>query len=420
MAELEAWRKYPAEGEVVQADEQTSYRLDHPSFQNVHRTTFAKGVITDVEKVTDDPMDVKSMVKVKIEGYEESDFIPIFYHPKKQYWDDDEHQAIDYDAENKYFHKAWMSYRIGDEAVVLMQAAKDSKKLVAKFVVGFVDDYPRLGEMLARFDYDGIAGGHYFFYMLHFLSVFGDYHYYGDLYRDGESSFNVEQTGIGDDPLYLTVEKPITQTLSEIVITERWVASGSALTQWAVCYETYDYYKRYYEVDNYYTNILEYKVGPVTYKLEIESYDYIETVTYQLYGFLGTFPDNLPNYGNFNGGNPMSVGYDEYCDCPCSLSVRCIGLTVPFGTAIPCGAGTGSVEYSENDVITSINVYAKTKESDEYVKQTALTSFMNLWLQWEDQPDIGSIIVKTRPHTKEELIDAGLLRKDGTLPEPEE
>jgi len=126
-----------------------SWRLDHPDFGDVGKTTFAKGVISDFQKISDDPLKVKSLVKVDVEGYGESGYIPLFYHPKAQYWDNDDALATDYNEENGFFEKAWMSFRAGDEVVVLFRAR------VPYAVIGFVDGKPRIGENIIRFQVGG-------------------------------------------------------------------------------------------------------------------------------------------------------------------------------------------------------------------------------------------------------------------------
>src|SRR5208337_97263 len=64
-----------------------SWRLNHNDVRDVGQITYAKGAITDFKQVSDDPIQVVSQVKVQIEGLPESDYIPIFYHPKAKFWD---------------------------------------------------------------------------------------------------------------------------------------------------------------------------------------------------------------------------------------------------------------------------------------------------------------------------------------------
>jgi hypothetical protein len=129
-----------------------SLRIDHEDLGEVCKTTYAKGVIKDFKKVRDDPLEVKSLVKVEVEGVGESDFIPLFYHPKPQYWDDKEHQATDYNEEEQYFEKAWMSFRGDDEVVVILREGKP----VA--VLGFADGKPRIGEDIVKVQVESYEG----------------------------------------------------------------------------------------------------------------------------------------------------------------------------------------------------------------------------------------------------------------------
>lgn len=130
---MEVFEKYPA-----------SRRLDHPTFGDVCKTTYAVGVITDFEKIQDDPIQVKSRVKVKIGDGEESDFIPLFFNPKALYWDGDGVLAQDFDEEMGAFKQAWQSFRGGDEVAVML------KEGVPVAVMGFADGVPRIGEDIGK------------------------------------------------------------------------------------------------------------------------------------------------------------------------------------------------------------------------------------------------------------------------------
>ena len=144
---MEVFEKYP-----------NSWRVDHPDFGDVAKTTFAKGVITDFEKVNDNPLVVKSRVKVQVEGAEESDFIPIFFCPKKKYWDSDPSldDAQDFNQDGGYFEGAWMSFRVDDEVAVMLQKGNP----VA--VLGFADGEPKVGEAIIKvggYSYGGSSVG---------------------------------------------------------------------------------------------------------------------------------------------------------------------------------------------------------------------------------------------------------------------
>ena len=133
MADLITFEKHP-----------DSWRVDHPNYGDVAKTTYAVGKITDFEVVSFYRIRVRSMVKVSGD-WGESDYLPLFYHPKPQFWDDPKNGklATDYNA-GGYFEKAWMSFRIGDEVKVML------KEGVPAAVVGFADGVPRIGENLIR------------------------------------------------------------------------------------------------------------------------------------------------------------------------------------------------------------------------------------------------------------------------------
>jgi hypothetical protein len=134
--EMELIEKYPA-----------SWRADHPNFGDVVKTTFAKGVISDFKKISDDPIEVESLIKVTGD-WGESDYLPILFCPKKLYWDNDDALATDYNEESGFFEKAWMSFRGDDEVAVML------KEGVPVAVLAFADAVPRIGEDIVQFDCD--------------------------------------------------------------------------------------------------------------------------------------------------------------------------------------------------------------------------------------------------------------------------
>jgi hypothetical protein len=128
-----------------------SFRLNLADFGVVYKATFAKGIVSDFQKTQDDPLTVVSMVKVKGDAWGESDFIPLFYCPKKDFWDTLDHQAQDLNQDKLYYENAWMSFRAGDEVKVMLKEG-------APFaVLGFLKDGPRIGEDIFKFNYE-IAG----------------------------------------------------------------------------------------------------------------------------------------------------------------------------------------------------------------------------------------------------------------------
>lgn len=134
--------------EIIESEEgSNSFRIKHPDFGDVYKTVYRKGIIKELKKVQDDPITFESLAKVEIEGQETEDYLPLFYHPKKQYWDDDHHQATDFNEELRYFERAWMSFRPGDEVVVMLQENKPV------LIIGFADATPKVGENIIRMEF---------------------------------------------------------------------------------------------------------------------------------------------------------------------------------------------------------------------------------------------------------------------------
>ena len=141
--EMEVFEKYP-----------DSRRLDHSNFGDVAKTTFAKGIISDFK--VDDPTDIAGTIYslVKVTGdWGESEFIPIFFNPKKAYWDGTGVLATDFDEETGAFKRAWMSFRGDDEVAVML------KEGVPVAIMGFADGVPRIGEnyAVAKYNNDAVA-----------------------------------------------------------------------------------------------------------------------------------------------------------------------------------------------------------------------------------------------------------------------
>lgn len=152
MAVLTVYQKYPLPNEDQSGAK--SMRLNHPDYANVVRCPYAEGVISDIKKTGNNPITVQSQVKVTIDGTE-SDWLPLYYHPKAKYWDGagtpPSPMATDYNQADKYFERAWMSFRIGDEVAVILQASLENEKPTAVAAVAFADGVPRIGEDLIQF-----------------------------------------------------------------------------------------------------------------------------------------------------------------------------------------------------------------------------------------------------------------------------
>jgi hypothetical protein len=198
-------------------------RLDFPDFSSVCKTTFAKGVITefkeseaepetlqwfervyetvwpyghtDTDFENDDIAAIVSMVKVEIEGVGESEFIPLFYHPKAEFWDDEDPRlsepvlATDFDEEQGCFKQAWQSFRVDDEVAVML------KEGVPVAVIGFAD-------AIFQMEYDTLDGAKRIYQWQPGLRGEPDNEGKGQPYGD----FNVENKGPDDLALGLKKE----------------------------------------------------------------------------------------------------------------------------------------------------------------------------------------------------------------------
>jgi hypothetical protein len=86
MADLNIFEKYPG-----------SWRIDHPDFGDVCKTTFAKGIITAFYAANgDNPLVVKDVCDLTIDGQEFKE-VPIFYHSPKDYIENWKQNALQTD-----------------------------------------------------------------------------------------------------------------------------------------------------------------------------------------------------------------------------------------------------------------------------------------------------------------------------------
>lgn len=106
------------------------------------------GTIVDFYVTSTDPFKVISLVKVYIEDYGITDWIPLNYEPLPQYWDTGEHLATDFNEEEGYYENAWMSFRCGDVVIV---GTINHEPIC---VLAFADGAFRVGENIFNFDID--------------------------------------------------------------------------------------------------------------------------------------------------------------------------------------------------------------------------------------------------------------------------
>ena len=423
MADLTVRQKYPLPDEP-QANPK-SLRLDHANWGDVHRTVYAKGVITDFEKVKKpdgsdqvDPIQVKSRVKVKIgDGEETEDFIPVFFHPKALYWDGpDEIKATDFNEEGKYFEKAWQSFRCGDEVIVLLQAPTDGAELKPVAVLGFADGVPRIGENIFKLEYQVITSGG------EAVTWFGSWPY---VFPD-------------DWTLITDIETPQTSTES--------------FRYFQILYNTYE--------EVYYGDRDEERLGPDGINLRLDKIieptitnTTIETIEDSGVGTVGcqSCPEGGVNFGSTNPQIWSVVCIDERSYIrflipvgAILLMVECIGRNIdyrcefymegppPVPEALNVRARNG-VGYT---AIVSAGVYteelfnlASTQNTKTIQQRWVIYDANGSWGEaidglvrqsvedYIDAPggnwiDWKNVVFKVRPHTKEELIAAEMWPKE--------
>lgn len=115
-----------------------------PKAGEVYKTTYKKGTIKEFAKISESPLKVKPKVKVTVDTGD-SDFIPIFFKPKAQYWDGDGYNTSTFNDAENYYESSWQSFRVDDEVIV------QCYQNVPVAVVAFYDGIPRIGEALVKF-----------------------------------------------------------------------------------------------------------------------------------------------------------------------------------------------------------------------------------------------------------------------------
>jgi hypothetical protein len=179
-----------------------SYRLNYDDFSEVFRGPFVAGTIKAINSVLQQSVEggtgqlelfAYPVVTVTVNGTDYEN-IPLFYCPKKEYWDLPStasfdlqaHQAQDFDSKKNYYYNAWMSFRKGDEVLVVCQTNEDGGNLTPYAVLGFVDRVPRPGEDIVQWS---VAGSNPAYYQL-----------------SKDSTYQSTPPGTGPDGLKLNLE----------------------------------------------------------------------------------------------------------------------------------------------------------------------------------------------------------------------
>ena len=297
--EMEVFSKYP-----------DSYRLDHPGFGDVLKTPYAKGVITDFK--VDDPTDLVGTIhsQVKVTGdWGESDWIPIFYHPKAQYWDSDNYKATDFNQKDGYFERAWMSFRKGDEVAVMIKAG------VPVAVVGFADGIPRIGENILKISFDTAAAGKNYMLWGFFGKGQPENYPVPGLNPSGGvlNPWNSKEVGPDNDPLCLTYECP--KVASGIQHGDRngayWFGDYFPYTDKQAPFSWDGHQKIIISGEGTYNYINEWLVccGPFMYLFSIKSNRGSESINYQ--DWIWEYPPGEYIYYNGYTNNTFGMGTDS-------------------------------------------------------------------------------------------------------------
>ena len=425
MADLTYFQKYP------KADEDQSgvksIRLDHPNWGDVLRTVYAKGVITDFELVENedgsgmtDPLTVVSRVKVQIGDEDESDFIPLFFNPKAQYWntlseEDDTpettetKQATYFNQEGKYFEKAWMSFRGGDEVVVLMRATEDDTELKPFAVVGFADGVPRIGEHIVKVEYTTLhylddeefwsyygppnAGWVYLPNWSHYVEYLPEDHFrylrmqeHQDCHSDDKYKYygNIDEEKLGPDDVDLVLTKEITNAIND---------SGNEITTYTAGYVTW-----VLSISKNYTRYVI-PVGPILYLVEY---------LWQYVIGEGTGPGGYPGHHHTKRGTIVEVIVQTGLN-----SLKNYEAAINTNTKTPIQRHNDYYDYSWD--------YEWSEVIDGFYMQESLECLKYVFYNFnyavipyisEAIPDMGNLKFYVRPHTKEELIAADMWPKE--------
>jgi len=383
---LTTFEKYP-----------NSWRFDLPDFPFVQKGTVVKGVITDFQKIQDDPIQVAPLVKVDIGG----DYLPLSYHPKAQYWDTPAHKAQDFNQDGGYFENAWQSFRGGDEVAVMVQEGTPAR------VIAFADGVPRLGEALFHVDWEGQTCEVQMASLVNGGQV-GDI--YGGDYIDNGDLNNWNLNMKGPDGADLKLLRPcIIHKLQDLpsVLNIGWIIDNNPPTQdpapdaWAV------FYKETKDIGDYKLFGITVPIGAILYLIPFIVVHGVSTLKEWRIG--GPAPDPPPKY-------PPS-GWDQDYPFPYpygSWSLYSSTVTDDYYTV---------TEYYQDNLIVQAAVYQPELENSPSLSSftpqswgaNALRSKILSLLfaqtydnSWGFNPGFKIFV---RPHTKVELQAAGMWPK---------
>ena len=126
-----------------------NYRKNHKNFGEVQRTTFTKGKILDFGVEKENPIILADTAKVELEGGGATNYVPIFYHCKEDFYIQ---ECAELNADNGSLKCGAMAFEPDMEVKVMMHEASP----VA--IIGHADQTPRRCLDVIKFDLYGYAG----------------------------------------------------------------------------------------------------------------------------------------------------------------------------------------------------------------------------------------------------------------------
>ena len=400
-----------------------SLRLNHPDWGDVNKTTYVKGVITAFEQVQDDPIQVAPRVKVRVGDGAESGFIPLFFHPKEKYWDDAENNilATAFNEEQGHFNLAWQSFRVDDEVAVML------KEGVPIAVMGFADGVPRIGEDIFQMEYKNFAGVSRIYQWQPSANVIGE----GKGYPYGD--FNIENKG--PDGLGLGLKTP------GLIVCDTGkqenIISGSTST-WYQIYPTFENIENIttttYTLKRQFKEVM-FIIGPKAYLMQILNYDLhsVRTLSAEGVDVIDAYPPDYHHIltGGFDVhtyGNYVAI-YEKLFDGTLIAAAQALGAThqslpvvdsvvlpswvqnytcdqyiAPINPSFPLDDDTGKrgPDWEGWNFLPDLSLRMSTSYLNEYDNTS------------EDQLDLDTLEIFTRPHTKQELQEAGMWPHEGS------
>lgn len=353
------------------------YRLDHPDWGVVGRVSYAKGTITEVQKLQDAPIKMASKVKVKVAD-EKSDLLPLFYRPKKQYWDTPEHQAQDINQAEKLYENAWMSFRGDDEVKVVLVEGKP----VA--VLGFADHIRRIGEDIIKIYTEQHNGESH---NLHLQCS-----------KKGKQYLGVDANSIGPDNVDLGLAKEAALICDSYIEEDTFIGCKTINQLNISCGDPNACYAETSCQEYYYREWLV-VVGPIMYIFQCwanDGRDYIE----QLNGCISV-TTGFTNY--LRTTSPFSILAAPY-------SQELYDATVALGGS---NSNLNAREIDENWHSIGDRGYWLDYPGFVYQEEFTMNIFNNInlnrmWADDETAFDITKFALHIRPHTKAELQAAGM------------